>query len=129
MNIITDLLDLEDSDVFISDTKVEGTRKTLTLETHPTTHFCPCCNFKMHSRGIKKRTISHPILQDGYELVLLLKQRRWRCTNPDCLYESNEEFRFVNRNRRSTNATDMMIVLAFRDLSESSASIAKRFKT
>ena len=129
MNIITDLLDLEDSDIFISETRIEGTRKYLTLETHPSAHYCPCCNYRMHSRGIKQRTVSHPILQDGYELILLLKQRRWRCTNPDCLFESNEEFRFVNRHRRSTNATDMMIVLAFRDLSESSVSIANRFKT
>lgn len=129
MNIITDLLDLEDSDIFISETRIEGTRKYLTLETHPSAHYCPCCNYRMHSRGIKQRTVSHPILQDGYELILLLKQRRWRCTNLDCLFESNEEFRFVNRHRRSTNATDMMIVLAFRDLSESSASIANRFKT
>lgn len=129
MNIITDLLDLEDSDIFISETRIEGNKKYLTLETHPSVHFCPCCNYKMHSRGIKQRTVSHPILQDGYELILLLKQRRWRCTNPDCLFESNEEFRFVNRHRRSTNATDMMIVLAFRYLSESSVSIANRFKT
>lgn len=129
MSIITDLLDLEDSDIFVSDSKIEGTTKTLTLETHPTAHYCPCCGFRMHSRGIKKRTISHPVLQDGYALILVLKQRRWRCTNPECLFETNDEFRFVNRSRRSTNATDMMIVLAFRDLSESSVSIAHRFKT
>lgn len=129
MNSITELLDLEDSDIFISDIQIEGQLKKISLETHPSQHFCPCCGFRMHSRGIKTRTISHPILQDGYELLLLLKQRRWRCTNPDCRYETNEEFRFVNRNRRCTNATDMMIVLSFRDLSESAASIAKRFHT
>jgi len=129
MNSITELLDLEDSDIFISDTKIEDDRKVITLETHPTAHFCPCCGFRMHSRGIKTRTISHPILQDGYKLVLLLNQRRWRCTNPECKFETNDEFRFVNRSRRCTNATDMLVVLAFRDLSESAASIAKKFKT
>lgn len=86
MNSITDLLDLEDADLFISDTSIEGNVKTLTLETHLTNHYCPCCGFRMHSRGIKTRKINHPILQDGYELILLLRQRRWRCTNPDCLY-------------------------------------------
>ena len=129
MNTITDLLDLEDSDLLISDVKVEGTRKMITLETNPSPHFCPSCGFRMHSRGIKTRTIHHPILQDGYELLLFLKQRRWRCTNPDCEYEANDEFRFVNKRRRTTNATDMLIVLAFRDLQESAASIAKKFKT
>lgn len=129
MNSITELLDLEDSDIFISDIQVEGTQKRITLETHPVPHFCPSCGFRMYSRGIKTRTIHHPILQDGYELILLLKQRRWRCTNPDCRYESNEAFRFVNQRRRITNATDMLIILAFRDLQESAASIAKKFKT
>ena len=129
MNSITDLLDLEDSDIQITSVQVEGSRKLITLESPPVPHFCPSCGFRMHSRGIKTRTISHPILQDGYELVLLLKQRRWRCTNPDCSYETNESFRFVNPNRRTTNATDMLIVLAFRDLNESASSIARKFKT
>ena len=76
MNTITDLLDLEDSDIYISETRIEGTRKYLTLETHPSAHYCPCCNYTTHSRGIKQRTVLHPILQDGFELILLVKQRR-----------------------------------------------------
>ena len=115
MNSITDLLDLEDADIFISDISIRDTRKTVTLETRPKPCFCPCCGFRMHSRGIKIRSISHPILQDGYELILRLKQRRWRCSNAVCRYETNESFRFVDKNRRATNASDMMIVLAFRE--------------
>ena len=129
MNSITELLDLEDSDIYVSDIRIEGTQKRITLETRLVTHFCPSCGFRMYSRGIRTRTISHPILQDGYELILLLKQRRWRCTNPECRYETNDMFRFVDRNRRITNATDMLIVLAFRDLQESAASIARKFRT
>ncbi len=129
MNSITELLDLEDSEIFISDTIIDGTKKTLVLETHSCSTFCPCCGFKMHSRGIKTRTINHPVLQDGYELVLVLKQRRWRCTNPDCKYETNESFKFVNKHRRNTNATDMLIVSAFRDLSVSASFIAKKYNT
>ena len=129
MNSITDILDLEDSDIFISNIQVEKKRKQITLESKLSSHFCPSCGFRMHSRGIKTRTISHPILQDGYELILLLKQRRWRCTNPGCSYEANDVFRFVNRNRRTTNASDMLIVFAFRNLNESASSIAKKFKT
>lgn len=129
MNSIIKLLDLEDTEIFVSDVKVEGTQKLITLETKVSPHYCPCCGFRMYSRGIKTRKISHPILQDGYALWLYLKQRRWRCNNKECLYESNESFRFVNPNRRSTNATDMMIVLAFKDINETAASIAKKFKT
>ena len=75
MNRITELLDLEDSEIIVSDIQVKGTRKTLTLEMPPAIHFCPQCGLRMHSRGIKKRSVSHPILQDGYELIFLLKQR------------------------------------------------------
>lgn len=113
MNNITDLLDLEDSDIKISDIIIEGQTKTLIIETPPVASYCPICGFRMHSRGVKKRTINHPILQDGYSLILLLKQRRWRCSNPDCLYEVNESFRFVNKGRRTTNATDMLIVQVY----------------
>lgn len=38
-----------------------------------------------------------------------------------------ESFRFVDKRRRTTNATDMLIVNAYRSLSETSTSIAKRF--
>lgn len=129
MNLITDLINLEDSNVFMSDTSTIGDQKFITLETHPSPHYCPSCGFRMHSKGIKIRRISHPILQDGFKLTLILKQRRWKCTNPDCDYESNETFNFVNPNRRCTNATDMMIVLAFRDLSETAVSIARKYNT
>ena len=127
MNSITDLLDLEDNDIIISDIQIQGQTKTITLETPPVAHFCPSCGYRMHSRGIKKRTINHPILQDNYSLILILKQRRWRCTNPECLYDISESFKFVNKQRRTTNATDMLIVDAYRNLLETSASIAKRF--
>ena len=127
MNSITDLLDLEDNDVIISNIDVQGQTKVLTLETPPTAQFCPVCGFRMYSRGVKKRTINHPILQDNYSLVLILKQRRWRCINPDCHYSTNESFKFVNKSRRMSNATEMLIVSAYKDLMESSTSIAKRF--
>lgn len=127
MNNITDLLDLEDTDIIITDIQIQDQTKTITLETPPVAHFCPSCGYRMHSRGTKKRTINHPILQDNYSLVLILKQRRWRCTNPECLYDSSESFKFVNKQRRTTNATDMLIVDAYRNLLETSASIAKRF--
>ena len=127
MNSITDLLDLEDSEIIVDDIQIQGQTKTIVLSTVPVAHFCPSCGFKMHSRGIKARTINHPILQDGYSLILVLRQRRWRCTNPDCRYDLSESFKFVNKNRRTTNATDLLIIDAYRNLLETSTSIANRF--
>ena len=109
MNSITELLNLEDTDIFISDISIQGTTKTLTLETKLYSHYCPSCGYRMYSRGVKKRTIKHPILQDNYELILILKQRRWMCTNPECRYNISDSFRFVNKGRRTTNATVMIL--------------------
>ena len=97
MNSITDLLDLEDANISISSIDIEGQTKTIYLEAAPEAHFCPCCGFRMHSMGTKNRKINHPILQDNYKLVLILKQRRWRCTNPDCLYDISDSFKFVSK--------------------------------
>lgn len=129
MDSIIDLLNLEDPNAFVSDIRIEGARKIITLETHSVSHFCPACGFRMHSRGIKTRTVNHPMLQDTYKLTIILKQRRWRCTNPVCRYECNESFKFVNRYRRNTNATDMLIIDAFRSLSNTAVDIASRFHT
>ena len=121
------LLDLEDENVQITDITIRDHRKYVTLETKPTAHFCPLCNHRMYSRGTKKRTINHPILQDTYALTLILKQRRWMCSNIDCGYNVAEAFRFVSKNRRTTNATDMLIVLEYRKLSMTTADIAGKF--
>ena len=87
MNIITSLLDIEDNDLGLLSCEVQGLKKIVTLGNAPTPHFCPKCSCKIHSRGIKTRTINHTVLQVGYQLVIKLKQRRWRCTNSDGLYE------------------------------------------
>lgn len=129
MNDITDLLNLEDKALQITDITVTDGIKTVTLETAPIAHYCPICGFKMHSKGTKTRTVNHPILQDTYRLVLKLKQRRWRCTNPVCRYDEAETFKFVNKYRRNSNAADLLIVDAFRDLSNTAVSIAKKFHT
>ena len=75
MNTITELLNLEDSDIYVSNIQIIDTKKIITVETHASIHFCPHCNFKMHSRGIRERTINHPVLQDGYECIIKLRQR------------------------------------------------------
>ena len=49
MNNITNLLDLEDPDIIISETSIQGQVKTITLETKPVAHFCPSCGLRMYS--------------------------------------------------------------------------------
>ena len=52
MNTITELLDLEDADISISDISIDGTKKYVTLETPPQIHFCPACGFRMHEEAV-----------------------------------------------------------------------------
>lgn len=127
MNTIIELLNLKDSNISITDLQTDGNKKIITLETPPSIQYCPQCDFRMHSRGIRTRTVNHPVLQDSFQLVIKLKQRRWRCTNPDCGLEFNETFNFIGKRKRNTNTTEMLIVNAFRDLSASAVSIAKKF--
>lgn len=77
MNSIIVLLNLEETNSFILDITISGTKKFLILETHPIIHIGLICGFKTHSHGIKTKTINHPILQDTY--VFILKQKPHRC--------------------------------------------------
>lgn len=127
MNDIISLLNLEDSGIEVECIKTTGQVKTVTLFTRPQTRFCPKCGYLMHSRGTKTRTINHPVLQDSFQLILLLKQRRWRCTNKDCLFDEAEEFNFVGKNCRNTKTTDLLVVNEFRNLNSTATEIASRF--
>ncbi len=72
MNIITSLLDIEDNDLELLSCEVQGLKKIVAFGSVPTPQSCLKCSYKMHSRGIKTRTINHPVLQDGYQLVMQL---------------------------------------------------------
>lgn len=41
MNTITELLNLEDSDIYVSNIKIIDTKKIITVETPVSIHFCP----------------------------------------------------------------------------------------
>lgn len=50
MNSITKLLNIEDSNLRVTDISIEGSQKTITLETLRTAHYCPACGFRMYSK-------------------------------------------------------------------------------
>ena len=127
MDNIIKLLGIEDEEIEITKVETIGKQKVITVETKPARHFCPSCGSRMYSRGIKRRKVRHSILQDGYELVINLNQRRWKCTAPDCGYDLAEQFKFVGKYKQTTNATEMLIVDAFRDFSATAAQIGEQF--
>lgn len=114
----------------------DGTFKILKVEIYanikyihiardPVPTFCPSCGFRMHSKGINKRKINHPVMQDTTHVYLILHQRRWKCT--DCGSEINESFSFVDCYAHSSNLIFYYVCEAMKDLSRSTASIARQF--
>ena len=95
MNDIIELLNLEDPNIQIASVEIHDGIKELTLERKPSPQYCPYCGTRMHSRGVRRRSVNHPVLQDGFILRLVLKQRRWKCTCAGCGHEMNENFSFI----------------------------------
>ena len=125
MNNITQILDIKDSGIKVLAVKETTATRTVTIEKEITFHFCPVCGCRMYSKGIYTRHVNHPIMQDGLRLILEIKQRRWRCSNNACGYTETDEFSFVDKNRRNTNLSDILIVEAFRNPENSAAQIAR----
>lgn len=125
MNNITEILDIKDSGIKILAVKDTVSTRTVTIEKEITFHFCPVCGCRMYSKGIYTRHVNHPILQDGLRLILEIRQRKWQCSNKSCKTFETDEFSFVDRNRRNTNISDILIIEAFRNPQNSVAQIAR----
>ncbi len=125
MNDITKLLDLDDDNIQILDIATEGDTKILTIERIPEEHYCPTCGFRMYSRGIKIRTVRHQILQDGYKMIIKLRQRRWRCSNPECCYDLSDNFAFVGKSKQTTNTTELLVLDALLNLDNTFSDVGR----
>ena len=126
-NIIS-FLDFNPNDeIEILGITTENTTKYIQLRKRLTPSFCPVCGQRMHSKGIYKRHINHPILQDGYSVVLVLHQRKWKCTNPLCNYYCNDEFSFVEKGKQNTYAAVYLILQEMKDLNITARYAARKF--
>ena len=105
--------------------EIDANIKYIHIARDPVPTFCPSCGFRMHSKGINKRKINHPVMQDTTHVYLILHQRRWKCTG--CGSEINESFSFVDRYAHSSNLVFYYVCEAMKDLSRSTASIARQF--
>ena len=127
MDNIIKYLNFEDEGLEVLDQRVERGKRILTIQKTPVPHFCPVCSCRMHSKVISPRTINHPVMQDGLQLILIVNQRRWQCTNTACKNIITDEFSFAERYKRNTKLADILIVDAFRDPNMTAAQIARKF--
>lgn len=120
------LLDFQiDESIEIIDVETIGSIKTIHFRKKLIPVYCPSCGTRMHSKGIYKRTVKHPIFQDSTLLNLIVHQRRWCC--PDCNLSMNDDFLFLQPNKQSTNLTPIMVLNAMKDLNRTTRSIAEQF--
>lgn len=68
-------LNFEDSNLEVISQRIEKRKRILTLQKRIEAHFCPICSYRMHSKGIYPRTVNHPVMQDGLQLILVVNQR------------------------------------------------------
>ena len=105
---IKDFIDLKDcEDVDVKDVIIDDDNrtKTIVMERNYSAMFCPECGQRMYSKGFYTRHINHPVLDDGYRVIIELRQRKYRCTNQECNTYINESFNFVGANKRTTYIT------------------------
>ena len=127
MDNIIKFVNLEDSDVELVDQCIRDKKRIVTIQKKLSPHFCPVCSYRMHSKGIYPRTINHPIMQDDLQLVLIVNQRRWQCTNPACKNILTDEFLLFDKYKHNSKLTDLMIIDAFMDPGMTAAQIAQKF--
>ena len=126
-NDIINLLNIEDKDVIITNTSIEGNIKKIYIEKFLKVEYCPNCSSRMHSKGKYLRHINHPILQDGYQLELIVSQRKWRCTNPQCNLYFNDQFNFISAYKQSSNMVPYMILNEMKNINITTSEVAERY--
>ena len=127
-DFITSLLNLKGSQGLNSEIlSSNDSQLCVQLEHPPEARFCPHCNYRMHSKGVYIRTVYHPVLQDGRQIILKLRKRKWKCQNPEYGAFESDTFPFVETGRRVTNSVDFLVVESFRDYNLTATQIAERF--
>ena len=125
-NDIIKLINIVDKDIEIIEIIIVKLNKYVHIRKNIVGYkLCPNCSSIMYSKGIRKREINHPILQDGFNLYLVLHQRKWRCTNKNCNHYCNDEFSFVEKYKQSTNMLPFLVLDKFKDINATDAAVAK----
>lgn len=125
-NDIIKILNIIDEDIEILETVIVKPNKYIHIRKKVIgKKMCPNCGCVMYSKGVRKREINHPVLQDGFHLYLILHQRKWRCTNKECNHYCNDDFSFIEKYKQSTNILPFLVLEKFKDINATDASVAR----
>ena len=125
---ITSLNDEVDEDLVVSHGGEDDRKVYLNVERRSKPVYCPNCGSIMYSKGPVKRSVRHPVLQNGKTLVINLSQRKYRCTNRECNLYLNEEFNFVEKYKQTTTMIPYLILADMKDITLTCAAVSRRYQ-
>ena len=124
-SLIFSLLSLDSKDAEILEYDENGSILTITLSINPVDVFCIKCGCKMNSKGLQKRKLKHPILQNGFTIIIVYLQRRYKCKH--CNYQTNQEVKFATKSKQLTRFTYINLCNDLRNLTVSFVDVSKRY--
>lgn len=126
-NDIMKFLNIEDKDIIITKILTDENIKEIYLQRPLKVQYCPACSSRMHSKGKYIRRINYPILQNAYQVVLVVSQRKWRCTNSQCNLYFNDQFNFISKYKHSSNIIPYMILNEMKNIHITTADAARKY--
>ena len=113
-NYISDLLDLGDPSAQVTDFITDNDTKYVFIEKKDHFMLCPICGARMKSKGKRTKEINHPVLQDGFKMILAVSVRKWHCDS--CGAYDHDHFNFVEDRKRNTSLVPLMVLDKLKDL-------------
>ncbi|HCK87234.1 MAG TPA: ISL3 family transposase [Erysipelotrichaceae bacterium] len=111
---ISDLIGLGDPSAQVTDVIQDDDTKYVFIEKKDRYMICPSCGARMKSKGKRVKEINHPVLQDGFKLILAVTCRKWHCE--ECNFYDHDHFTFVEDGKRNTTLVPLMVLDKLKDL-------------
>ena len=124
-NLLLSLLSINNEEVQIIDYIENGNKINITVSINPVDTYCLKCGCKMNSKGIQQRTLKHPILQNGFTIIITYLQRRYKCKH--CNYQTNQKVSFATKSKQLTRFTYINLCNELKNLLVSFEDVAKKY--
>ena len=126
INLIKEIISLNDDNVEIIDYEETADSLVIILRSKKTIMMCPNCNTRMRSKGIERKVVNHPVMQNGKRVVLQIMQRKWHCPNVECNCYTRDTFNFIEPMKRNTTLVPFAILNDLKDINLSAKQVAEK---
>ena len=119
---VNELIELGDPTAKVTEVITDDNTKYVFIEKKEPGMYCPCCGKRMLSKGIRTKEVNHPVLQSGFNLILVLKVRKWHCR--DCDIYDHDHYTFVQDGKRNSSLVPLMILNKMKSLEVTARHVA-----